>query len=100
MRRSFAIVSMCLGFVAAPVHAQSVHKCVTKGKAVSFQSQPCGAGETTVFVREFTPEPADALPAPQPVSIRTARSRASRPVRHAARATPDTCAEAKTRRDE
>lgn len=70
------MVLLLLGFFLGDVaSAQSVYKCVAKGKTTSFQSAPCAAGTTTARTMLAIPEPVATQPQPgyvyaqqQPVS--------------------------------
>ena len=70
------MVLLLLGFFLGDVAgAQSVYKCVAKGKTTSFQSAPCAAGTTTARTMLAIPEPVATQPQPgyvyaqqQPVS--------------------------------
>ncbi|GAB6194822.1 hypothetical protein [Lysobacter xanthus] len=44
--------------IASPAHADSVYRCVQKGKPVSFQSEPCEPSAKTTAIRGFVPDPA------------------------------------------
>lgn len=48
-------VLVCLVFTA-PATAQTVYRCVQKGKPVSLQSTPCGAGAATTKTLDYVPE--------------------------------------------
>jgi hypothetical protein len=93
------MVVVCLGFVAIPSYAQSIHECVVEGKPVSFQSQPCGPGETTRSVREYVPEPQAPVRVAAASGTRVVRARAERAVRRDAGAVRDACADTKAQRD-
>ena len=59
------MVLLLLGFFLGDVaSAQSVYKCVAKGKTTSFQSAPCAAGTTTARTMLAIPEPVATQPQP------------------------------------
>ncbi|HZX81619.1 MAG TPA: hypothetical protein VFE72_11785 [Lysobacter sp.] len=47
-----------MAFACAPLSAQTVYRCVQKGKPVSLQSTPCTEGATTTREIPYTPEAA------------------------------------------
>lgn len=100
---AIAIAMLPSGPWAAPVHAQSIHQCVAQGRAVSYQSRPCGAGETTVSIRPYTPEPVRLANPAATMTAGASRTRSGRlrQARFRAAGTPrDPCAEARSQRDE
>lgn len=102
MRKRLVMIAVCVGLVV-PAHAQSIHKCVAEGKPVSFQSQPCGPGETTESVRTYVSDPGRpvrhaSVPASGPVAAH-ARPRIRRVARRETGVVRNPCAEAKARRD-
>lgn len=44
--------------IACPATAQTIYRCVQKGRPVSLQSTPCDRGAATTRTRHYTPEPA------------------------------------------
>jgi hypothetical protein len=55
------VVAIILLLVSSSASAQVVHKCVAKGKPVSYQSEPCAAGAKTSKV---VAAPRDTRPPP------------------------------------
>lgn len=51
-----AILALAGFLYGAPATAQTVYRCVQKGKPVSLQSTPCENGATTTKTREYLPE--------------------------------------------
>ena len=53
MRRNVVAVALVL---AMPASAETVYRCVEKGKAVSFQTEPCKGAARTTTMTGFVPE--------------------------------------------
>lgn len=47
---------LLLAFAPGTAGAQTVYKCVVKGKPTSFQNEPCPAGQKTAKAVSYTPE--------------------------------------------
>jgi hypothetical protein len=50
------LLVLIAGLPAARAPAQSVYRCVQKGKPVSLQSEPCDSKATTTGIRGYVPE--------------------------------------------
>lgn len=88
--------------VGLGAHAQTVHRCVQKGRPTVFQNQPCPSGATTAPTLAYVPDP-DAPPyrpsttrAPQSEPRRRARAHS---LRITAPASPSACESARRHRD-
>ena len=57
MRVAALGIVIALGCAIPPLPAQTVYRCVQKGKPVSLQSTPCNAGAATTKTRDYIPEP-------------------------------------------
>lgn len=53
--------------IPSAADAQTLYRCVQKGKPTSFQSAPCQAGATAASALDYVPEPNRPRPAPAPV---------------------------------
>lgn len=63
---------LCIA-ISAPVHAETLYKCVGKGGAVSYQSHPCDATQRVAKTHDYVPERA-----PTPEERRAAYQREQR----------------------
>ena len=104
MHRSIIAAGLLLAATATP--AQTVYRCVEKGKPVSFQNAPCGPSARATTATAYTPDPpptAAQVARLEAMRREVERRRARRPSRvYAAPAAPDGgsyCANVKADRD-
>ena len=56
--------------LVTPVAAATLHKCIGRDGASSYQSAPCETGQRTAWARDIEADPVRAIPAPPPAAAR------------------------------
>lgn len=99
--RILLIIAVLLAAPTFRADAQTLYRCVEKGKATSYQNTPCPASATTASARDYVPERdvPTYRPAPAPAT-RYRQQPSGAQLRNLPRASsPSACEAAKQRRE-